>query len=85
MKRHYQRSPTSNAAVMERMKAAAGIVRSGKCPICGRNLKRNLSLDGWYQCEQLGAVGFRADPTMPSCEFQTFVTRAQAKMLEETT
>ena len=51
---------------------AREIVATGKCPDCGRPLKRNLSMAGWYQCSQLGAVGFRADATQPSCSFQTF-------------
>lgn len=42
------------------------------CPQCGRKIRRNLSLTGWWQCSQLGAEGFRADPTMPSCSWQTF-------------
>lgn len=48
------------------------IVREGKCPTCGRRLKRNLALTGWWQCEQFGAEGFRADRSKPSCSFQTF-------------
>ena len=46
------------------------IVTAGVCPKCGRSLKRNSSLAGWYQCEQFGAEMFRADPTQPSCEYQ---------------
>lgn len=45
----------------------------GKCPRCGRSLRQNLALTGWYQCEQLGAVGFRKDADQPSCDFQTFL------------
>lgn len=51
---------------------ARAIVSTGKCPTCGETLKRNLSLSGWYQCVQFGAVGFRKDPSKPSCNFQTF-------------
>lgn len=51
---------------------ALAIVKTGKCPRCGRPLKRNLSLAGWWQCSQLGAIGFRADASQPSCDFQTF-------------
>lgn len=47
-------------------------IANGKCPRCGRPVKRNLALTGWWQCEQLGAVGFRKDPNLPSCDFQTF-------------
>lgn len=54
---------------------ASRIVASGKCPLCGDGLRRNLSLTGWWQCQQLGAAGFRKDPTKPSCSFQTFKER----------
>ena len=50
-------------------------VRRGTCPDCGAKLRRNLSMDGWYQCEQLGAPGFRADAEKPHCDFQFFYTR----------
>ena len=48
------------------------IVKSGKCPICGGSLRRNWSIAGWWQCAQLGAVGFRRDPFRPSCSWQGF-------------
>ena len=48
------------------------VVATGTCPCCGRALKRNLSLTGWWQCEQYGSVGFRADGTQPSCRWQGF-------------
>lgn len=51
---------------------AAPIIASGVCPKCGRQLKRNLSLTGWYQCQQYGADTHRADPSQPSCSFQIF-------------
>lgn len=51
---------------------AQAIVETGKCPTCGGPLRRNLSLTGWWQCQQFGAVGFRKDSTKPSCDFQTF-------------
>jgi len=53
------------------MKARA-IVETGKCPYCGRPLRRNLALAGWWQCSQFGAEDFRADPGAPSCDFQCF-------------
>ena len=49
-----------------------GHVSRGICPTCGGRLKRNLSMRGWFQCEQLGAEGFRKDPTRPSCNVQGF-------------
>jgi len=51
---------------------AQAIVVTGKCPDCGRALKRNLSIAGWWQCEQYGSEQFRADPSKPSCDFQCF-------------
>lgn len=48
------------------------VVASGKCPVCGAGLRRNLSLTGWWQCEQLGAEGFRKDASKPSCSWQGF-------------
>lgn len=56
-----------------RLAEARAIVATGKCPICGRAIRRNLSLTGWWQCSQLGAVGFRADANQPSCNWQIFI------------
>jgi hypothetical protein len=47
-------------------------VARGTCPTCGAPLKANLSITGWWQCAQLGAVGFRRDAAKPSCDFQGF-------------
>ena len=55
-----------------RIAEAVAIVATGKCPQCGRPLRRNNSMTGWWQCSQLGAKGFRADASKPSCSFQTF-------------
>jgi hypothetical protein len=52
--------------------AHEAIVATGACPSCGGKLKRNLSLWGWWQCEQSGAVGWRKDATRPACDFQVF-------------
>lgn len=51
---------------------ARAIVATGQCPYCGRALRRNLAISGWWQCSQYGAEGFRADSAAPSCSFQTF-------------
>jgi len=56
----------------EAHKEAQAIVATGKCPRCGKGLKRNLALPGWWQCEQYGAPRFRADPEGPECSFQIF-------------
>lgn len=62
-------------ARIEKAKAEVrAVVATGRCPICGAAVKRNLSLTGWWQCEQLGAVGFRADPNKPSCNWQGFTS-----------
>jgi len=52
--------------------AARKIVAGGKCPTCGGGLRRNTSMAGWWQCEQLGAEAFRKDPTKPPCNWQAF-------------
>ena len=63
----------AHAARMHGLQAAArAIVATGTCPDCGRALRRNLALAGWWQCSQFGAVNFRADATAPACSFQTF-------------
>jgi hypothetical protein len=51
---------------------ARAIVATGVCPDCGRPLKRNLSIAGWWQCVQYGSEQFRRDKNQPSCAFQTF-------------
>ena len=55
-----------------RQAQALAIVQTGKCPDCGMPLRRNNSLTGWWQCSQFGAIGFRADSTRPSCDWQIF-------------
>lgn len=60
-------------AKMERLyEINKGIVAAGKCPDCGAGLRRNLSIAGWWQCQQFGAVGFRKDAAKSSCDFQIF-------------
>jgi len=49
------------------------ILATGKCPECGSALKRNLSLSGWWQCEQYGTTGFRARDNDPQCSFQMVI------------
>lgn len=62
----------SNARIAAAHAETLAVVRSGKCPLCGGKPKRNSSLTGWWQCEQLGADNFRKDPTKPSCNWQGF-------------
>jgi ribosomal protein L37AE/L43A len=67
-----QQKQQAQAARDARLAYEREIVATGKCPDCGRPIRRNLALAGWWQCSQLGAVGFRADATQPSCDWQTF-------------
>jgi hypothetical protein len=58
--------------ILQAVASTLAIVQAGVCPICGRALKRNLSIAGWWQCSQFGAVGFRKDPEQPACDWQGF-------------
>lgn len=51
----------------------AAVVATGRCPTCGAGLRQNLSITGWWQCEQLGADTHRKNPALPSCDWQGFV------------
>lgn len=66
----------AQAASIARMEAARAQVRAvvagGVCPQCGCGLRRNLSMSGWWQCQQFGAEQFRKDATKPSCNWQGF-------------
>jgi len=50
----------------------SAIVASGHCPQCGSGLRHNLSIAGWWQCEQYGADSHRARPDEPQCSWQGF-------------
>lgn len=56
------------AAKAEAQKA----INENRCPTCGRGVRRNNSLPGWIQCEQLGAEQFRKYPNLPPCNWQGF-------------
>lgn len=62
----------SEARMAAHRAATTAAVKAGCCPECGRALRRNTSLAGWFQCSQFGAVGFRADASAPSCDWQGF-------------
>lgn len=51
---------------------AMKIVATGKCPKCGAGIHRNLSLSGWWQCDQYGAETHRKRADLPACSWQTF-------------
>jgi ribosomal protein L37AE/L43A len=59
--------------IRETQEETRAIVATGKCPQCGRPLRRNWSMTGWWQCVQFGAVGFRENSTQPPCNWQGFV------------
>ena len=54
------------------------VLATGKCPRCGSALKRNLSITGWWQCEQYGAVTHRARPQDPQCSYQFIIDKEVA-------
>jgi hypothetical protein len=60
------------ARISEARAATQRVVASGRCPHCGGGLRHNMALAGWWQCEQLGAEGFRKDSSKPSCDWQGF-------------
>lgn len=62
----------SEARIAESQAKVRAIVATGVCPHCSRGLRRNLSLAGWWQCEQFGAEGFRAESSLPACNWQGF-------------
>lgn len=62
----------ANERIAKAQAATQAVVASGACPECGAKVKRNLSLTGWYQCEQLGAEQFRKDSSKPACSWQGF-------------
>ncbi len=61
-----------NARIQAAKEQTRAVVARGICPDCGSGIRRNLSLTGWYQCEQLGAEGFRKDASKPACSWQGF-------------
>jgi ribosomal protein L37AE/L43A len=49
-------------------------VRSGKCPLCGQGIHRNLALTGWWQCNAAGESYMRPAKyrDLPKCTWQGF-------------
>lgn len=76
MRANRKEKAAERAAARARMEAAQAaaraVVAAGKCPQCGRKVRRNNALAGWWMCEQRGAEGFRADANAPACEWQGF-------------
>lgn len=62
----------AEARMQAARQAAQAAVTAGKCPACGRKLRRNNSLAGWWQCVQFGSEQFRAEPSLPACHWQGF-------------
>ena len=65
-------SKCAKEAQSARLAESRAIVATGECPLCGSALRRNLSMAGWWQCEQLGADTHRARPNDAPCSWQTF-------------
>ena len=66
---------TTATAKLEALQTEAReIVATGICPDCGAKLRRNLSITGWWQCEQYGAPNFRKIGTNAACDFQCFTS-----------
>lgn len=55
-----------NTAIAGFKAAAQKVIDTGRCPICGGKLVRNLALSGWWQCENYGR------PDNLKCGFQAF-------------
>ncbi len=62
----------SDKRIAEARAEAQAVVESNVCPDCGSGLRRNLSLTGWWQCEQFGADTHRARAADPACNWQGF-------------
>lgn len=71
MNKKQERAARAARIAAERAKVRE-VVTAGTCPLCGGKVLRNWSLTGWWQCEQLGAVTHRKDPSKPSCSWQGF-------------
>ena len=62
-----------NKRMAECYAEARKVVLTGRCPLCGDNLERNLALSGWFQCANYGTRKLdngRADNQ--NCDYQTF-------------
>jgi len=64
-------TPATDRLLAARLVASTAL-RDNRCPTCGGAVRINLSLTGWVQCRQFGAVGFRADANRASCDWQGF-------------
>jgi ssDNA-binding Zn-finger/Zn-ribbon topoisomerase 1 len=62
----------ARARIAQAQAETRAVVATGCCPDCGRKLRRNLSLTGWWQCSQYGSEQFRVEPAQPACSWQGF-------------
>jgi hypothetical protein len=65
----------AHRARMEHLATVArNIVATGRCPLCGNTLHRNLALNGWWQCNGYASPGFRqpGHEHDAQCSFQCF-------------
>jgi hypothetical protein len=69
-----RRSTAANDRVAAGRLQASNALRDNRCPTCGGPVRQNLSLTGWVQCAQFGAVGFRLDANRPACDWQGFTS-----------
>lgn len=60
--------------IADAQRIAREVVASGKCPICGSPLHRNLAIAGWWQCVAYPCDSHRQPQyrSLPKCEFQCF-------------
>lgn len=73
MSKNANRCNTCHRERMAKIHAEAwAVVEKNECPHCKSKLRRNPAIAGWWQCEQYGTEGFRADSSKPSCSFQCF-------------
>ncbi len=62
----------SQARMEAQQRASQAALEANCCPQCGSQVRRNLAITGWVQCEQYGSVGFRARDEDPQCSWQGF-------------
>ena len=67
-----RRHELGRIARQARYREMDAILAKGTCPQCGKPVKRNLALKGWWQCSQFGSDGFRSDSSLPQCSWQGF-------------
>ena len=67
-----QQRQESQARIEKAQAETRAVVASGKCPVCGAGVHKNLSLTGLWKCNRSGSGSFRRDPTGSHCDWQGF-------------